>query len=197
LIAGGIAFVRAAQRVRAHLGQQHRWSHTLGVARTADRLAAAHGVDSQRARVAGLLHDLARLYPPKRLLDECAARAMPIDTFERANPIVLHARLGAELAREMFGIEDEATLSAIRKHTVGAASMSTLDVVLYLADALEPGRDFPERAAFLELALRDLTAGMRSVIGSTLTYLRARGLSAAPQTLAAFDHYSQWEKRSA
>ena len=151
----------------------------------------------RRPRAWRAAHDLARLSPPDRLLRECAARSMPIDAFERANPIVLHARLGAELAREMFGIDDAATLSAIRTHTVGAGSMSTLDIVLYLADALEPGRNFPERAAFLDLALRDLDAAMRSVLGSTLAYLRSRTLTAAPQTLAAFDRFPLREKRSA
>ena len=68
MIATGRDFVRAARRVREHLGQRHRWAHTLGVARVAERLAAAHGIDTRRARIAGLLHDLARLYPGERLL---------------------------------------------------------------------------------------------------------------------------------
>ncbi len=189
MIATGRDFVRAARRVREHLGQQHRWAHTLGVARVAERLAAAHGLDTRRARIAGLLHDLARLYPGERLLRECAEHGLTIDAFERANPIVLHARLGAELAREMFGIDDAATLSAIRKHTLGDAEMSPLDAVLYLADALEPGRDYPERAGMLATAFTDLDAGMRAVIGSTLAYTLASGRTAAAQTLAAARRY--------
>ncbi len=196
---GGLEFVRAARRVRADLGQDHRFAHTLRVARTAERLAVAHGADPERARLAGLYHDLARLYPAERLLRECAARGMAIDAFERANPIVLHARLGAELAREQYGVTDAAILSAIRKHTVGAATMSPLDVILYLADALEPGRDYAGRAAALDLALRDLGAGLRGVIDATLTYLAERGLAVAPQTLAARAAYAVplREKRSA
>ena len=79
---------------------------------------------------------------------------MPIEAFERANPIVLHARLGAELARDWFGVTDEAILSAIRKHTVAAATMSPLDEIVYLADGLEPGRDYAGRAEMLEAAFR-------------------------------------------
>ena len=82
-----------------------------------------------------MLHDLARLYPAQRLLDECERREMPIDAFERAHPIVLHARLGAEIARERFGIDDEAVLSPIRKHTTAAARMSRS----ILADSLYAG----------------------------------------------------------
>jgi predicted HD superfamily hydrolase involved in NAD metabolism len=146
------------------------------------------------------LHDLARLYPAERLLRECAERGMPIDAFERANPIVLHARLGAELARDDYGVTDEAILSAIRKHTVAAATMSPLDAIVYLADGLEPGRDFADRAGFLELAFRDLDAAMRGMIHSSLAYLRVRNLPAAPQTLAAlafYTHEPHREKRSA
>jgi len=197
LTGGGITFVRTARRVREHLAQEHRFAHTLGVARTAERLAAAHGEDTARARTAGLLHDLARLYSSDRLIAECSARGMAIDAFERANPIVLHARLGAELARDDFGIDDEAILSAIRKHTVAAATMSPLDAILYLADGLEPGRDFAERSDLLDLAFRDLDAAMTATIENSLAYLRSRGLAAAPQTLAARLTYRSREKRSA
>jgi predicted HD superfamily hydrolase involved in NAD metabolism len=196
----GLRFVRDARRVRAHLGQDHRFAHTLRVARTAAALATAHGLDATRARFAGLYHDLARLYSGERLLRECRERGMPIDAFERANPIVLHARLGAELARDAYGVDDEAILSAIRTHTVAAATMSSLDTVLYLADGLEPGRNFPERAGLLDLAFRDLDAAMHAVLSSSLAYLRERNLAAAPQTLAAlaaFSHEPIREKRSA
>jgi predicted HD superfamily hydrolase involved in NAD metabolism len=197
MIESGIAFVRAARRVRAHLAQDHRYAHTLRVARTAAMLARAHGADVHRARIAGLLHDLARLYSGERLLRECAERGMSIDAFEREHPVVLHARLGAELAREDFGVDDAAVLSAIRKHTVAAATMSPLDAILYLADGLEPGRDFAERAGLLDLALHDLDAAMGATIENGLTYLRSRGLTAAPQTLAARTTYRSREKRSA
>ena len=197
MIVDGTTFVRDARAVRAHLAQEHRFAHTLRVARTAEVLAVAHGVDALRARSAGLFHDLARLYPVDRLLRECGERSMPISAFEFANPIVLHARLGAELARDDFGVTDETILSAIRKHTVAGATMSDLDAVLYLADGLEPGRDFAERAAFLELAFRDLDAAMIVVLESGVAYLRERGLAVAPQTLAALATYRSREKRSA
>lgn len=193
----GLAFVRMARSVREHLDQEHRFAHTLGVTRVAELLAAAHHADTGRARMAGLFHDLARLYPAQRLLDECARRGLEVGPFERRNPVVLHARVGAELARERFGVDDEAVLSAIRKHTLGDAEMSTLDQVLFLADALEPGRDFAERAAFLEVAFRDLEAAMRVVLQATLAYLRARGLTPAPQTLAAQKRFERQERLSA
>jgi predicted HD superfamily hydrolase involved in NAD metabolism len=181
--------VRLARAVHGEIGQRHRLLHTLRVARLAGRLAHAHGVDAQRARVAGLLHDLARLLPPEVLLAECARRGLAVDAFEAANPIVLHARLGAEFARERFGTDDPGILSAIRKHTVADAVMSPLDAVVYLADGLEPGRAFAERPALAALAFHDLDGAMRAVLASTLAYLTLRGLDVAPQTLAAARTY--------
>ncbi|MEO7039033.1 MAG: bis(5'-nucleosyl)-tetraphosphatase (symmetrical) YqeK, partial [Candidatus Elarobacter sp.] len=125
--------MRLARAVRAELAQEHRYAHTVRVARLAERLAAAHRIDPHRARLAGMLHDLARLYPAERLLRECADRRMTIDPFEAGNPIVLHARLSAVLARERYGIADPDILSAIRKHMVAAEVMSPLDAVVYLA----------------------------------------------------------------
>ncbi len=189
MIDNGVAFVRAARTVRESLGQRHRYAHVLRVARMAAALARAHGVDPRRARLAGLLHDLARLYSDERLLRECGERGMPIDAFERAHPVLLHARLGAELARERFGVDDAGVLSAIRTHTLAAGTMSPLDEVVYLADGLESGRDFPERAGLAALARRDLHEAMRGTLASSLAYLQRRGLPVAPQTSAAAATY--------
>lgn len=179
----------AARTVRDWFDQRHRYAHVVNVARMAEQLAVAHGVDPLRARLAGLLHDLARLYPAERLLRECAERGLAIGTFERDYPIVLHARLGAELARERFGIDDPGVLSAIRKHTVADGVMTPLDAVVYLADGLEPGRAFPERPALVALAFRDLDGAMRALLLSSIAYLDARGLAVAPETLAAARRY--------
>ena len=175
--------------MRDELAQEHRYAHVVRVARLAERLALAHRVEPYRARLAGMLHDLARLYSAERLLLECAARRLSIEPFEAANPVVLHARLSAELARERYGVDDPGILSAIRKHTVAAEVMSPLDAVVYLADGLEPGREFAGRAALAALAFRDLRAGMRAVLASSIVYTERRGLTVAPQTLAAARTY--------
>ncbi len=174
-----------SERVREHLGQRHRYEHCERVAELATALARAHGLDPAKAHLAGMLHDLARLYSSERLLAESRRCAIPIADFERRNPIVLHAPLGAALAQEAFGVDDADVLSAIAKHTVGAGQMSPLDCVVYLADGLEPGRNFPERAALVTLASSDLPAAMRATIASTLRYFKGKGIPAAPQTAEA------------
>ena len=180
-----MTFSELARRVREEIGQEHRFEHCVRVARMAENLARIHGADSNKARLAGMLHDLARLYSDAKLLSECERREMILSDFERAHPIVLHAPLSAELARERFGVTDPAVRSAIAKHTLGAGEMSALDCVLYLADGLEPGREYPERAELAALAERDLAAAMRGAIRSSLRYLTSKQLPLAPQTAAA------------
>ncbi len=179
------SFVSLLRRVRDHLGQDDRYEHSVRVARSADTLAQRHGVDARKARLGGLLHDLARLYSTARLLDECEKRGFFIDDFERAHPVLLHARLGAALARERFGIDDAEVLSSIEKHTTAAGEMSPLDCVVYLADSLEPARRFPERAVLWQIALVDLGEAMREALALAIRRHERKGLTPAPPTLAA------------
>jgi len=179
------SFAELSRRVARHLGQRHRFAHSIRVARCADLLAQRHGADPGKARLAGLLHDLARLYSPQRLLAESAARGLCIGDAERAHPMLLHARLGAEIAREQFGVDDAEVLSAIEKHTTGAASMSLLDRIIYLADSLEPGRSFERRAALWQLAHNDLDSAMRAVLLSSIERNVRKGQTTLPATLAA------------
>lgn len=162
-----MTFTELARKVREHIGQQHRYEHSVRVARCADLLAQVHGVDTSKARLAGLLHDLARLYSPERLLAECESRGFSIAAAEREHPTLLHARLGAALAREQFGVGDREVLSAIEKHTLGAEKMSDLDCVVYLADSLEPRRKFAQRAELWKHALRDLRGAAKETMRLT------------------------------
>lgn len=155
------------------------------VARAAELLALQHSVNAPKARLAGMLHDLARLYPPARLIAECEMRQMTIDAFERANPIVLHARLSACISQEAFAVHDPEVLSAIEKHTVAAEHMSPLDCVIFLADGLEPGRTFPERPELWQIAERNLADGMRVMLEHSFQYFQKKGMAVAPQTAAA------------
>jgi predicted HD superfamily hydrolase involved in NAD metabolism len=180
-----LALLQLCKRVRRELGQRHRYAHCVRVARLASRLARIHGEDPGRAVVAGMLHDLARLYSAEKLLEEARRRGMPVDRYAAANPIVLHAGLGAALARERFGITDGGILSAIEKHTLGAAVMSPLDTIVYLADGLEPGRAFAGRQQLVRLAERDLGEAFSAVLASHISHLKEQGITPAPQTAEA------------
>jgi predicted HD superfamily hydrolase involved in NAD metabolism len=179
------SFAQLMRDVEEHLGQRHRYAHSVRVARCADVLAQRHGADTGMARLAGLLHDLARLYSPERLVAECRARGLSIDSDESQHPVLLHAKLGAALARERFAVVDAQVLSAIEKHTTGAGDMSKLDCIVYLADSLEPNRTFEQRAGLWKIAMNDLAGAMRGVLLSTMQRNARKGVATRPATLAA------------
>ncbi len=117
-----------------------RFKHTQGVAQTARELALQFGADPDKAELAGWLHDIAKEYKAQKLLEEARRFNLEIDFIEIKSPQLLHARVGAELARERFGINDDEILDAIRQHTLGKPNMSLLEEILFVADATEPGR---------------------------------------------------------
>ena len=123
--------------------KRSRYEHSLGVADTAAFLARRFGEDEAKARTAGLLHDCAREFPNEAMRAEADARGVSYGAVEASMPLLLHAPLGALLAREKYGAEDEAVLRAIARHTVGGASMTALDKIVYFADMVEPTRAYP------------------------------------------------------
>lgn len=116
------------------------YAHSVAVAETAAYIAAAYGVDPESAYLAGLLHDWARDDAPETLLTEAVRLAVEVTPVDRAVPYLLHAHTGAAGVSERFAWLDHAVITAIARHTYGSAEMSDLDMVVYLADALEPNR---------------------------------------------------------
>lgn len=154
-----------------------RLVHSHGVSEVAVVLARKYGVDQDKARLAGILHDCAREIPVRELADEASKRLIDIDDVERREPVLLHAALGAKLAEEKYGIRDKEILDAIEKHTVGGLSMSQLAKIIYLADLIEPNRDFPGVEKLRQIAKVDLDQAVLAAYDHTLTYIiNQRGL---------------------
>ena len=151
---------------------KERYRHTLGVEQTAVELAHRYGEDVEKARIAALLHDCARC------LDSSEMRrlvgGLVGDTTLRA---LMHAPAGAALAREQYGVEDEAIISAIRWHTTGHEGMTRLEKIVYLADFIEPNRlSYPGLPELRAEAYRDLDRAVRMAAENTMRYVRSRGL---------------------
>lgn len=185
--------MKTEQNIRQELSlslDDERYQHSLRVQATAIELAKVHGVDPQKASLAGLLHDCARRFSREGLLAEAGKRGLPIDEYSRLEPKLLHAKLSALLAAELFGVDDPAVLSAIEKHTLGAPQMSKLDEIIYLADHCEEGRDHPRAAKNLELAKNNLAKAVAAVAADTLSYLEGKGLKVHPGTRALVERYS-------
>jgi predicted HD superfamily hydrolase involved in NAD metabolism len=103
-------------------------------------LADIHDVDPEKAAQAGLMHDLAKFFPPQRLLAMAQTEGIELDAVLLNNPHLLHAEVSAIVARDEFGVQDEEILDAIRNHTLGKPEMSHLSCIVFVADVLEPNR---------------------------------------------------------
>ena len=124
------------------------------MADTAEGLAQIHSLDPDRTRLAALLHDAARETEPEDYLRLADEWGLAVGEPERKSPKLLHGPVAAELARRELGVEDEEVLEAVRVHTVGAAGIGALALALYVADKIEPARDYPSVGRIRDLGQR-------------------------------------------
>ncbi len=169
-----------------------RVPHVQGCEAEAVRLAHRWGADEERAAEAAILHDCTK----KELLPEqlrlCAKYGIIPDELERENGKLLHAKTGAAVAKFEFGSDDE-VVEAIRWHTTGRPNMTTLEKVLYMADYMEPTRDFPGVEELRRLAYEDLDRAMVLGFEMSLEDILSRGETPHKNTLAALQWYQNRE----
>ena len=148
-----------------------RFRHSREVSRTAVRLAERWDVDIEKARLAGILHDCARSLKGEELLACAKAKGLLLTDIEIKQPALIHAPLGAVLAQQRFGVEDREILQAIHRHTTGAAQMTKLDKIIYLADCIEPGRNFAGVQQLRELAEKNLNAAVLAAYDQSIRFV--------------------------
>ena len=170
-----------------------RYEHTLGVMYTAESLAMRYGVDMTKAAVAGLLHDCAKCIPNAQKIKMCKKNDIEITEMEEKNPSLLHAKLGAYLAEEVYGVDDPEILSAIKWHTTGKPDMSMMDIIIYMADYIEPNRDkAPDLKEIRKLTFINIEEALYRVLEGTLNYLSDRPDMIDPMTKISYDFY-KWK----
>lgn len=173
---------------------EHRLNHILGVEAMAAELAQLHGVDMEKAKIAGLLHDLAKFFPPKKLLSWAAEAELEVDEICAQTPHLLHADIGAVVAQTEFGINDPEILVAIAQHTLGGVEMSDLSCIVFLADALEPGRGDDKKLNKLrKISRKNLQQAVWRVCDYTLKYLVKHHKTIHPRMI----HTRNWALRAA
>ena len=151
-----------------------RIPHVLGTEQEAVRLAVRYGADVEKARRAALLHDCTKRLSKKEHLELCRQYGIPLDDVERKAGSLLHAKTGAEEARRVFGVDNE-IYGAIRYHTTGRAHMTLLEKIIYLADYIEPSRDFPGVEKLRKACYEDLDKGLLKGLEMTIGKLEAEG----------------------
>lgn len=167
---------------------EKRLKHCLGVEQTAIELAERFGVDREKAGLAGLLHDYAKKLSDEEFLTLIAKYDLDPELKEWGNN-VWHGLVGVYKIREDLGLSDPEILRSIEIHTVGSAQMSDLDKVVYVADYIEPNRDFSGVEEAREIARISLNRAVAYETARTVEYLAHQGLPIFPQTLETYNAY--------
>ncbi len=160
-----------------------RLQHSLGVANVARDMAQQYGSDPDKAYTIGLLHDYAKGMSGDALLVLANEHFLIEDQVESQVPDLLHAPVGAYLLMTELGIDDPEILQAVRVHTLGSPEMSLLDKIIFLADMIEPGRDFPGMERLQCLAKQDPDQAMLFALDSTIRYCLEQGRILHPRTV--------------
>jgi predicted HD superfamily hydrolase involved in NAD metabolism len=171
---------------RSRLSEK-RYGHTLRVADTAADLARVHGLDEERARLSALIHDAARESEPEEFLRLAEEWNLTVEEPERQSPKLLHGPVAAELARRELGVRDEEVLEAVRAHTTAKPEMGPLSLTLYVADKIEPARDYPSVERLRKLAREDLHAATTEALRRAIAHNEGRGKDVHPSSRAALE----------
>ena len=168
-----------------------RYIHSLGVQYTAANLAMRYGYDIKTAELAGLLHDCAKYMSDDEMLSECIKYHIPVTPIEEENSFLLHSKLGAFYAKNVYDIKDEEIIDAITYHTTGRPGMTALGKIIFIADYIEPSREeidgLPE---IRKISYDDLDKTVYLILDNTLNYLNEvckRRID--PMSQKAFEYY--------
>lgn len=167
---------------------EKRYKHSLGVCDEAVKLAEKYVADTEKAYLAGLLHDCAKGYDTDKQIELCAKYGIELDEITLACKAVIHAPLGAAVAKDKYGIDDEEILEAIRCHTVAKASMSLLDKIIYIADMIEPMRDFPGVEKLRKAAYEDIDKAFIMGLKQSIVFNAEKNKIIHPDTISAWNY---------
>ena len=171
----------------------NRVAHVLGCRDTAAEMAKRWGVSEVDAARAGLLHDITKAIDGPLQLTLCGEYGTILSEFGQRHPKTLHALTGSLVADRIFG-ENEAVVSAICHHTTGKGDMTTLEKIIYVADYMEPCRNFPGVEKLRELAFSDLDGALRLGLEMTIDNLISRKLEISPESREALTWLNEHQK---
>lgn len=182
------------KRIKRNLDYD-RYRHTLGVMYTAGSLAMKYEADINQAMLAGLMHDCAKCIPVEERFRLCAHYGIRLNHIEIENPALIHAKLGAALAADIYEIRDQEILDAITFHTTGRPHMTQLDKILYLADYIEPNRNLPNLTSIRSLSFTNIDLGLLATLEGSLDYLNALHRPIDPMTEETVDFYRKEKEK--
>lgn len=166
---------------------KNRYLHSISVADTAVKLAGKYNADENKAYAAGILHDCAKDIPIDEQINLCKEYGLDIESMIDS-PGIIHAPLGEKIAKMNFGITDDEILSAIRRHTTGAENMSVLDKIIYLADMIEPLRNFDGVEELRQLSDEDINVAFLTALKQSILFNTNKNRIIHLDTISAWNY---------
>jgi predicted HD superfamily hydrolase involved in NAD metabolism len=152
----------------------HRYEHSLSVRDTAVELSTYLKEDTEKAKIAGLIHDCAKNMEDKEIINIIRKSGYNVDEVEENNPNIMHGLAGSIIAKDIMGVYDQDILNSIAFHTTGRKNMSSLEKIIYIADYIEPKRNFPGVESLRELTYINLDEALLMSFDNTLRYVIER-----------------------
>lgn len=163
-----------------------RLNHTYGVRDTAVKLARIYGEDEEKAELAALFHDMAKHFKGENL--NYYVKHLGLDSKYLGNSNLAHGKIAAALMKKDFNVDDEDIIGAVSYHTTGKENMSLLEKIIYIADAIEPNRDYPGVVELRELAFKDLDKAIIMSMENTIKRVDELGGYLDDDTIKALEY---------
>ncbi|MCL2019096.1 MAG: bis(5'-nucleosyl)-tetraphosphatase (symmetrical) YqeK [Oscillospiraceae bacterium] len=173
---------------------EERFTHSVKSAEMSRELGVAHGFDSEKAYIAGILHDICKEDSEKELKRLAFSKTLEkmglgLEPLEKEDHKLWHAPAATVYIKEVLGINDTDILSAVRYHTVGRARMTKLEKIIYLGDLVEHSREYPDVDKYRDFALSDLDLGMYEALKWAINDCLQRKKRISRNTFEAYNHY--------
>ena len=160
-----------------------RFTHTLGVVEMSEKLAKIYNANIEKCKVAALLHDICKEMNMEYIKNICKNKFInELSEEDLENNEILHGFAGAYYVKNELGINDKEILNAIKYHTVGAKDMTLLEKIVYIADAIEYGRNYPSVVEIREETFKNLDKAILMEIEHKEEYLESIGKKSHPNT---------------
>lgn len=152
-----------------------RFDHSLGVMRSSEELASRFNANTNKAKIAGLIHDCGKNLSDAAILSLLKEHKHKITEVVYANPQLMHGLAGAIIAKDIFKVKDKEILDAVTYHTIGRKSMTKMDKIIYIADYIEPSRNFPGVEELRRVASINLDEALLLAFDKTINYVIEKG----------------------
>lgn len=177
------------QKVRSNMSDK-RFQHCLRVEKKILELAKIYGVDEKAASFVALAHDYAKEIPVKEQQDLAVQIGLP-SIYHNEGSEILHGPIAAYLISNLCGVQDEKLLDAIREHTIGGLQMSLLSKCLFVADAIEDGRDYPGVDTARDIAVKNIDDAVFYLLKHTIEFLLEKEVPIFVRTIEVYNHCLQ------